>query len=77
MRINPRKIRKILGRIWTDPKRILETFCTQETPDECNTHIELIYFYSENQTKDFSYNIFPVKKNKCWKKFKNYEKIVI
>jgi hypothetical protein len=32
MRINSRKIRKILERIWTTPKRIFETFCTQEVP---------------------------------------------
>jgi hypothetical protein len=32
MRINSRKIRKILGRIWTEPKRIFETFYTQEAP---------------------------------------------
>jgi hypothetical protein len=35
---------------------------------ECNTHNFL--FNLENQTKDFSYTIFPVKKNKCWKNFK-------
>jgi hypothetical protein len=34
--------------------------------DECNTHNFL--FNLENQTIDFSYTIFPVKKNKCWKK---------
>jgi hypothetical protein len=27
-------------------------------------------FNLENQTKDFSYTIFPVKKNKSWAKFK-------
>jgi hypothetical protein len=32
MRINSRKVRKILGRILTAPKRIFETFCTQEAP---------------------------------------------
>jgi hypothetical protein len=32
MRINSRKVRKILGRIWIAPKSIFETFCTQETP---------------------------------------------
>jgi hypothetical protein len=32
MRINSRKIRKILGRIWSTPRRIFETFCTQEAP---------------------------------------------
>jgi hypothetical protein len=35
---------------------------------ECNTHKFL--FNLENQTKDFSYTIFLVKKNKCWKNFK-------
>jgi hypothetical protein len=30
MRINSRKIRKILGRVWLAPRRIFETFCTQE-----------------------------------------------
>jgi hypothetical protein len=34
---------------------------------ECHTHNFL--FNLENQTNDFSYTIFPVKKNKCWKKF--------
>jgi hypothetical protein len=33
MRINPRKIRKILGRVWTAPTRILKPFCTQEALD--------------------------------------------
>jgi diaminopimelate decarboxylase len=32
-------------------------------------HTQLL-FNLENQTKDFSYTIFPVKKNKCWKNFK-------
>jgi hypothetical protein len=32
MRIDPRKIRKILGKVWIAPKRIFETFCTQEAP---------------------------------------------
>jgi hypothetical protein len=35
---------------------------------ECNTHNFI--FNLENQTMDFSYTIFPVKKNKCWKNFK-------
>jgi hypothetical protein len=33
MRINPRKVRKILGRIWAAPKRIFEPFCTQKPLD--------------------------------------------
>jgi hypothetical protein len=32
-------------------------------------HSQLL-FNLENQTKDFSYTIFPVKKNKYWKNFK-------
>jgi hypothetical protein len=35
---------------------------------ECNTHNFL--FDSEKANKDFSYTLFPVKKNKCWKSFK-------
>jgi hypothetical protein len=27
-----KKSGKFLGKIWTAPKRIFETFCTQETP---------------------------------------------
>jgi hypothetical protein len=40
------------------------------------THVAF-YLIQKNQTTDVSYTIFPVKKNKCWKFFKNYEKIVI
>jgi hypothetical protein len=35
---------------------------------ECNTLNFVLIL--ENQTKDFSYTIFLVKKNKCWKNFK-------
>jgi hypothetical protein len=52
MRINSRKIQKILGRIWTAPKRIFETFCTQEAP-RCigmnATHITIYLFYKIKQ----------------------------
>jgi hypothetical protein len=41
---------------------------------ECNTHNFL--FDLENQAKDFSYTIFPVKKNKCWKNFKIMRKLL-
>jgi hypothetical protein len=37
MRINSRKIQKILGRVWTAPKRIFETFYTKMHWYECNT----------------------------------------
>jgi hypothetical protein len=32
IRIKTKKIWKILGKIWTAPKRIFETFSTQEAP---------------------------------------------
>jgi hypothetical protein len=34
MRINSRKIQKILGRIWTTPKRILKAFALMK-PQRC------------------------------------------
>jgi hypothetical protein len=71
MRLNSRKIRKILGRVRTAPKRIFETFCTQDTQGCIGMNATLsTLFNSENQTKDFSYTISPVKKNKCWKNYK-------
>jgi hypothetical protein len=74
MRINSRKIRKILRRVWTAPKRIFETFCTQEPLDASAwmQHSQLC-FDSENQTKDFSYTIFPVKKINVGKVLKLWE----
>jgi hypothetical protein len=45
MRINPRKIRKILGRIWTAPKRICETLSTQEAPRCIGMNATLTTFY--------------------------------
>jgi hypothetical protein len=70
MRINPRKIRK-LGRFWTAPKHIFETFCSQEAP-RCTgmkaTHTTFILFRKSN--KDFSYTIFPVKKINVGQNFK-------
>jgi hypothetical protein len=41
---------------------------------ECNTHNFL--FNLENQTMDFSYTIFPVKKNKCGENFKIMKKLL-
>jgi hypothetical protein len=41
---------------------------------ECNTHNFL--FNLENHTKDFSYTIFPVKKNKGWKSFRIMRKLL-
>jgi hypothetical protein len=45
MRINPRKIGKILGRFWIAPKRIFETFCTQEAPRCTGMNATLTTFY--------------------------------
>jgi hypothetical protein len=45
MRINSRKIRKILGRVWTTPSRIFETFCTQEAPRCIDMNATLTTFY--------------------------------
>jgi hypothetical protein len=59
MRINSRKIRKNLGRVRTAPKRIFETFCTQEALDAIGMNATLITFYliQKNQTKVFLYYI--------------------
>jgi hypothetical protein len=63
MRINSRKVRKILRRIWTAPKRIFETFCTQEAPRCIGMNATLTSLFNlENRINDFSYTIFPVKK---------------
>jgi hypothetical protein len=72
MRINSRKIRKILGRVRTAPKRIFETFCTQEALDASAwmQHSQLFIWFRKKSNKGFSYTIFPVKKNKCWNFFK-------
>jgi hypothetical protein len=45
MRINSRKIRKILGRIWAAPKRIFETLSTQEAPRCIGMNATLTTFY--------------------------------
>jgi hypothetical protein len=64
MRINPRKIRKILRRIWTAPKYIFETLSTQEAPGCIGMNATLTTFYLIQKIKQgfFSYAIFPVKK---------------
>jgi hypothetical protein len=46
MRINSRKVRKILGRIWSTSKRIFETFFTQEAT-RCNDSIFETFFTQE------------------------------
>jgi hypothetical protein len=78
MRINSKKVRKILRRIWTAPKRTFETFCTQETLDASAwmQHSQLfIWFRKIEQRIFFLYYIF-VKKNKCWKNFKITRKLL-
>jgi hypothetical protein len=45
MRINSRKIWKILGRVWSAPKCIFETFCTQEEPNCISMDATLTTFY--------------------------------
>jgi hypothetical protein len=59
MRINSRKIQKILGRVWTAPKRIFETFSTQETPRCIGMNATLTTFYLIQKIKQgsFLYNI--------------------
>jgi hypothetical protein len=78
MRINSRKIQKILRRIWTAPKRVFETLSTQEAPRciSMNATLTTFYLIFRKSNKDFSYTIFPVKKNKCWKNFKITRKLI-
>jgi hypothetical protein len=45
MRINSRKTWKILGRIWTAPKRTFETLSTQEAPRCIGMNATLTTFY--------------------------------
>jgi hypothetical protein len=45
MRINSKKNQKIPGRIWTAPKRIFGTFCTQEGPRCIGMNETLTTFY--------------------------------
>jgi hypothetical protein len=57
MRINSRKIQKILGRIWTAPKRIFETLSTQEAPRCIGINATLTTFYLLKKIKT---RIFPI-----------------
>jgi hypothetical protein len=71
MRINFRKIRKILGRVRTASKRIFETFCTQEAPRCIGMNATLTTFFKFPKNKQwFSLYYIPCKENKCWKNFK-------
>jgi hypothetical protein len=77
MRINRKKFRKILGRVWTAAIRIFETFCTQEALRCIGMNATLTTFYLIYKIKQgfFLYYI-PVKKNKCWKKSKIVRKLL-
>jgi hypothetical protein len=78
MRINSRKIRKILGRVWIAPKRILKSFCTHEPLDASAwmQHSLNHLFNFRKTNKDFPYTIFPVKKINVWKSFKIMKKLL-
>jgi hypothetical protein len=66
MIINSRKIRKILGRIWASPKRIFETFCTQEAPRCIGMNATLTTFYLILKIKQgFFLYFISCKENKC------------
>jgi hypothetical protein len=64
VRINSKKVRKNLGRIWIAPKRIFETFSTQEAPRCISMNATLTTFYLIQKIKQgfFSYTIFHAKK---------------
>jgi hypothetical protein len=70
MRINSRKILKILGRIWLPSKRTFETLSTQKAPRCISMNATLTTFYLLEKIKQgfFLYYI-SCKENKCWKKF--------
>jgi hypothetical protein len=78
MRINSRKIRKIHERVWTAPKRIFETFCTQETQrciDMNATLTAFLYLNLKIKQGIFLYYI-SCKENKCWKSCKIIRKLL-
>jgi hypothetical protein len=68
MRINSRKIQKILGRVWTAPKRVLEILSTQEAPRCIGMNATLNFLFDLENQRIFSYTIFPVKKMNIGKK---------
>jgi hypothetical protein len=78
MRLNSRRIQKILGRVWTAPKCIFETLLHSRTT-RCiginATHVTFL-FNLENQTMDFSYTIFTVKKINVGKILKIMRKLL-
>jgi hypothetical protein len=74
MRINFGKIQKILERFWIAPKRIFETFCTQEPLDASAwmQHSQLFIWFRKSNN-DLSYTIFSVKKINVGKNLKLWE----
>jgi hypothetical protein len=77
MRINSRKIQKILGRVWTAPKPIFETFCTQEAPRCIGMNATITTFYLLKKIKqEFFLYYISCKENKCWKNFKIMRKLL-
>jgi hypothetical protein len=81
MRLNFRKIRKILGRIWSIPRRIFETFCTQEAPRCIGMNATLtsnqFIFIQKIKQWFFSYTRFPVNKINVEKIFKIMRKLLL
>jgi hypothetical protein len=77
MRINSRKIQKILGKIWIAPKRLFDTFCTQEPLDASAWMQHSLNFVLIRKIKQrfFLYYI-PCKENKCWEKIKIMRKVL-
>jgi hypothetical protein len=72
MRIHSRKIRKILGRIWTSLKCIFETLSTQEAPRCIGMNATLTTFYLLKKIKQgffFLYYISCKEKINVGKKF--------
>jgi hypothetical protein len=77
MRINSRKIQKILGRVLTAPKLIFETLSTQEAPRCIGMNATLTTFYLLKKIKQgFFLCYIPCKENKCWKNFKIMRKLL-
>jgi hypothetical protein len=77
MRINSRKIQKILGSDRIAPERIFETFSTQEAPRCIGMNATLTTFYLIQKIKQgFFLCYIPCKENKCWKNFKIMRKLL-
>jgi hypothetical protein len=74
MRINSRKIRKILGRVRTAPKRIFETFSLKKHQDASAwMQHSALFIWFRKSNKDFSYTTFSCKKINVEKILKLWE----